>query len=242
MPYKANFNYFDKIDTPDKAYWLGFIWSDGYIAKRIRPVSNDRVRIEYNLKLAIKDIDAGHIQKFLDCLESDYVVHFYKTKGFDRINETYEARAFITNVHMCSLLYEEYGIVPRRHDISNILDILPKELERYFILGCFDADGSFTTYQGAYGEKMNVIFGGSVELLDFIQNHLVENGVVLQAKTESGKRKYAIRHEGKDGTWRTLSFAGKQQGMKIVNYLYKDSPIYLDRKYQKYPNVPYHNN
>lgn len=29
MPsYKANFNYFDKIDTPDKAYWLGFIWAD----------------------------------------------------------------------------------------------------------------------------------------------------------------------------------------------------------------------
>lgn len=31
--YKANFNFFDKIDNPQKAYWLGFIWSDGYVAK-----------------------------------------------------------------------------------------------------------------------------------------------------------------------------------------------------------------
>ena len=52
MPsYKANFNYFDKIDTPDKAYWLGFIWADGYIAKRERKQPNGCVRIEYNLKL-----------------------------------------------------------------------------------------------------------------------------------------------------------------------------------------------
>ena len=54
MPsYKANFNYFDKIDTPDKAYWLGFIWADGYIAKRERKQPNGCVRIEYNLKLAL---------------------------------------------------------------------------------------------------------------------------------------------------------------------------------------------
>ena len=55
MPnYKANFNYFDKIDSPDKAYWLGFIWADGYIAKRTR-TQNGHTRIEYNLKLAIKE-------------------------------------------------------------------------------------------------------------------------------------------------------------------------------------------
>ena len=28
---------------------------------------------------------------------------------------------------------------------------------------------------------------------------------------------------------------------KFINYLYKDSPIYLDRKYQKYLELPYHN-
>lgn len=198
------------------------------------------MRIEYNLKLAIKEEDAGHIQKFLDCIESDYPVHLYKTTGFDRSEIKYEARAFVANVHMCFLLYEEYGFILRRYDPSKMLAVVPKELERYFILGLFDADGSFTAYHGAYGDKMNVSFGGSVELLRFIENHLVENGVIFKADTESGERKVSIRHEGRDGVWRSLRFSGKRQGMKIVNYLYQDTSIYLDRKYQKYLNLPYH--
>ena len=238
--HKANFNYFDKIDSPDKAYWLGFIWADGYIAKRERKQPSGRVRIEYNLKLALQESDASHIQKFLDCIESDYPVHFYKSKGFDRENWI-EARAFITNLHMCSLLYEDYGLIPRRSDVSSVLKQIPKEYERFFILGIFDADGSFTTYHGNYGDKMNVVFGGSKFLLRFIENHLTTNEIILKADTDSGQRKLHQRHAGKDGAWRTLNFAGKHQCMKIINYLYKDSPIYLDRKYQKYLDLPYHN-
>ena len=241
MPsYKANFNYFDKIDTPDKAYWLGFIWADGYIAKRIRKQSNGRVRIEYNLKLALQESDASHVQKFLDCIESNYPVHFYQSNGFNK-EPRLEARAFITNLHMCSLLYEDYGLIPRRCDVSPLLKQMPKEHEKFFILGIFDADGSFTTYHGDYGDKMNVVFGGSEFLIRFIENHLTTNEIILKATTDSGQRKLHQRHDGKDGTWRTLNFAGKRQCMKIINYLYKDSPIYLDRKYQKYLDLPYHN-
>lgn len=240
MRYTADFHYFDNIDTPEKAYWLGFIWADGYIVKRNRQYSENSNRVEYNLKLAIKDIDAGHIQKFLDSIESNYPVHIYKTTGFDRSQPAMEARAFITNKYMCSLLYESYGIIPRRSDPSKIIANLPKHLERYFILGTFDADGSFTAYQGDYGEKLNVNFGGSVELLRFIESHLEYNHVIQRAETPSGKRRVAIRHEGKDGTWRSLRFAGKPQGMKILRYLYDDSPIYLERKYQKYLSIPYH--
>lgn len=203
-------------------------------------MSNGNTRTEYNLKLALKEDDAGHVQKFLDCIESDYPVHLYKTTGYNHTDIIYEARAFITNKHMCSLLYEEYGVTPRRYDPTKLLTVIPKELERYFILGVFDGDGSFTSYYGSYGDKMNVCFGGSVELLRFIENHLVKNGIIFKANTESGERKVAIRHKGKDGTWRSLNFAGKRQGMKIVNYLYQDTPIYLDRKYQKYLNLPYH--
>lgn len=232
MPsYKANFNYFDKINTPDKAYWLGFIWADGYIAKRVRTQPSGHVRIEYNLKLALQESDASHIQKFLDCIESNYPVHFYKSKGFNR--EPYvEARTFITNLHLGYLLYEKYGIIPRRFNISLVLEILPKEYEKYFILGVFDADGSFTTYQGDYGKKMTAIFGGSEMLLRFIERHFIKQGII-----EPIERKVAQRHQGKDGTWRTLNFSGVPQVSRILNYLYKDSPIYLERKYNKYLTI-----
>lgn len=114
-------------------------------------------------------------------------------------------------------------------------------MKNILFLAFFDADGSFVAYRGAYGQKMNITFGGSESLLHFIESHLTTNEIILKADTGSGQRKLHQRHEGKDGTWRTLNFAGKQQCMKIINYLYKDSPIYLDRKYQKYLDLPYHN-
>lgn len=30
LDYKLNYNKFDKIDTEEKAYWLGFLFADGY--------------------------------------------------------------------------------------------------------------------------------------------------------------------------------------------------------------------
>lgn len=225
--YKANFNFFDEIDNPKKAYWLGFIWSDGYVAKRKRLSSSGKTRIEYNLKLSVQESDAGHAQKFLEDIESNYPVKFYKTNGFEFSQR--EARAFVTNLHMGSLLYEHYGIVPKRHDVSKILAIIPENLYRYFILGVFDADGSFSEYSGEYGGKMRVSFGGSQELLNFIESILIKEGIA-----QKQNRKLIVRHEGKDGNWRSIAFSGIPQASKVLNWLYKDSEIHLDRKYEKY--------
>lgn len=191
------------------------------------------------MKLALKDTDAGHVQKFLNDIESDYPVHYYKTKGFVRDVDSIEARAFVTNIHMCSKLYEEYGIVPRRYDPTNLISAIPENIYRYFILGVFDADGSFSSYSGDYGDKMNVSFGGSEQLLRFIESALVSQGVVEPARTEDGLRCLRTRHEGKDGTWRTMLFPGIPQASKILNWMYKDSVIHLDRKYEKYLSIPH---
>lgn len=195
--------------------------------------------MEYNIKLALKDIDYNHIQKFLDNLESNYPIHFYISKGFNETCTNREARAFITNLHMGSFLYEELGLVPNRYDASKMIAHIPKEFHKYFILGLFDADGSFSAYQNnEHGKKLSVTFGGSGSLLHFIEQHLIENNIVEPYKNG---RQLDQRHKDRDGNWLSLKFAGKIQGMKILNYLY-DSPIYLYRKYIKYLQIPYHNN
>ena len=239
MPrYSANFNYFDEINTPNQAYWLGFIWADGYIGKRIREQKNGNKKIEYNLKLSLMEEDSFHVQKFLNDINSNYLVNFYKTKGFSgEVN--LEARAFITNQHMCGFLYEELGIVPRRTDATNLISHVPVALHKYFILGLFDADGSFSAYQNdKYGEKLNISFGGSENVLRFIENHLKDNHITTSKEEH---HKLHQRHKNADSEWRTLNYSGKRQGMNILNYLY-DSPIYLDRKYQKFLDIPYYSN
>lgn len=236
--YSANFNYFDMINSPNKAYWLGFIWADGYVAKRYRnQLKNNKQRVEYNLKIALKDIDSEHLNKFIKDLECNYPILFYKTKGFNQENPTIEARIFITNLHLGKILYDELGIVPNRHSINSIIKHIPKEFHKYFILGTFDGDGSFSYYRNeSYGNKFSVSFGGSIELLQFIEHHLVSNNIVDEAKTENKTRKPHQRHKGEDGTWRIVTYSGRNQFFKILNYLY-DSPIYLQRKYEKYIKI-----
>ena len=58
MKYYRNSNIFEKIDTEEKAYWLGFLYADGYV---------DPERGEIILGLAEKDKE--HINKFINSYE-----------------------------------------------------------------------------------------------------------------------------------------------------------------------------
>lgn len=147
-----------------------------------------------------------------------------------------EARVFITNKHMCSTLYENYGVIPRRHEVNKIIKAIPEGFYRYFILGVFDGDGSFTAYHCGRACKLNICFGGSEELLRFIEDVLITQNVVSPIG-ENKHRKLQERHKGKDGTWRTLPFAGIRQGSEVLKWLYEDSIIHLDRKYEKYKKL-----
>lgn len=190
---------------------------------------------EYNLKLVVKDTDDNHLVKFVNDLESNYPIHYYHTPSHGSfINDFLEARLFITNNYMCKKLYEDYEIVPFRNDSTKLISNISKNLYKFFILGTFDGDGSFTAYQSDYGKKLIVNFGGSEILLQFIESVLVENKIVKESS-----RQLCRRHKEKDGTWRTLRFSGKSQGMNVLKFLYEDSPIYLDRKYQKLLEIPY---
>ncbi len=55
--YNINENVFDNIDTEEKAYWLGFLYADGYVTYKNYTIG---------LGVALKDID--HLRKFKDFL------------------------------------------------------------------------------------------------------------------------------------------------------------------------------
>lgn len=54
--YTFNENIFDSINTPEKAYWLGFVWCDGYVIHRDK-------RNEYSIKLQLSMKDVEHLEK-----------------------------------------------------------------------------------------------------------------------------------------------------------------------------------
>ena len=57
---KINKNIFEVINTEEKAYWLGFLYADGYVG-----LTDNRVELTLQLS------DVNHIEKFKTFLNSD---------------------------------------------------------------------------------------------------------------------------------------------------------------------------
>lgn len=119
---KFNDRKFDVIDTEQKAYWLGFLFADGYLSAS-----------SYNMELSLSIKDRTHLQKFADFLEYPNNV---KTDSF-------RCRFSITNKHLWGTL-NKLGCTPRK---SLTLKFPSPEifknplLIRDFIRGYFDGDG-----------------------------------------------------------------------------------------------------
>ena len=58
--YERDSNVFEKIDTEEKAYWLGFLYADGYVNEE-----------KHFLTLGIGNKDKEHIEKFRKFLKTN---------------------------------------------------------------------------------------------------------------------------------------------------------------------------
>ena len=230
MRYKVNKNKLDVIDTEEKAYWIGFIWCDGYNSIRYRGV-----KPTYEFKLSLQESDIGHLVKFKNFMESTHPIKIYKPSScFD--NSQNEARFLLANTQFGKTLDDKYGLIPNRTDVTKLIKNIPDNLLNHFIRGILDADGSFTKYKcndrGYIVNKYSITFTTNMYLLDFINSVLYKEGL-----SQTKIRKYQQRHEGRDGICRTLVYSGKPTCKNILDWLYKDATIYLDRKYDKYINM-----
>lgn len=124
-----NDSYFKKIDTPDKAYWLGFIFADGCVMNN---------RLDVQISLASKD--RGHLEKFLRAIDyegpggiSDYVGSGY---GIELEYSRVLLRSPEMNADLISL-----GCMPNKSlDLGPPLN-MPKDFRFDFIRGLVDGDG-----------------------------------------------------------------------------------------------------
>ena len=112
-------------------------------------------------------------------------------------------------------------------------DILPEKLLNHFIRGYFDGDGSISYSERKSTSKIRdkylhfcITFTGTYNLMTGIKQYLNSNIVRfigdMRSRWNNGKNNY------------TLSIDGNDIIEKVLDWLYQDSTIFLDRKYQKY--------
>ena len=218
--YTCNYNYFDVIDSEEKAYWLGFIMADGCIQHIVRYrklVTGSFLQSRKLLKIQLQERDTNHLQKFLSCIEGTYSIKHYFNNGF------MSARILIEDNHLFDSLVT-LGAVPRKSLVAKFPNI-PSDLEMFFIRGYFDGDGCLSKHKTRHNtDEFEFSLVGTREMLEAIIERLPVNHNIKM------KQRFPERNVN---NW-TVKYCGNQQTYKVMSLLYKDAKIYLERKYIKY--------
>ena len=222
--YKYNTNYFELIDTEDKAYWLGFLYADGSINRFYKNNKKENGIRSMTLEISLAEKDREHLEKFKQCIESDIPI-FKRTIQLG--DKKYGAvRIQLNNTKICRDLCN-LGCVPAKTYIVRMpsFDIVPKKFMRDFLRGFFDGDGCICTEPVDGKPHIILNITGMSEMLKDFSDFLISEGVIRKVpKIYKDKRNNAYK----------VYFYGTDSNKELLDYLYKDSSVYLDRKYNKY--------
>lgn len=214
-----NEHIFDIIDTEEKAYWLGFLYADGWINS-----SNNIV----GLSLSTKDM--GHLLKFKQFLNWTGDIKIYETHQFGT-KAVYNKNGdilYIGEINIGSLILHNalhnLGCVPNKSLILEFPseDIVPSHLIRHFIRGYFDGDGTLGLYKHSAGNpklEESLMFVGTKPFLEGIES-VLGKGFLMQKKN-CNKLTYRLSYS-------------TSKANNAAEVMYKNAIIYLDRKYNIY--------
>jgi len=204
-------NYFAEINTPDKAYFLGFIYADGYLHEKKK---------FFRIKINVCDIKI--LEHLADLLFGpNKVIPNWKEAGRD------VCAISISNPTLVSDLIK-WGVHQRKSLTIKFPEDLPKDMIRHFIRGFFDGDGSVSKVKsGRFGNIICVSFScGSEDFIMRLRDILIIAGFHPQ-KVSKARNCYS------------LAMGRKIEMLEFRDYLYSqvDSKLYLDRKYQKFQDI-----
>lgn len=208
---------FDKIDSEEKAYWLGFIYADGYV----RTQKDTDKHARYDFELSLSEHDVNHLYKFDKFMKTNTLnvkigISKYNGKEFKR------CRWSVGNKNLWTQLNNK-GVVPQKSLILTFPteNQVPKEFQKAFIRGYFDGDGSISTKETSKS-VLSVQLIGTQDFLEKVLEILNINANVHLVNSSSQKT-YNI----------SLAI---QKGTDFLNQIYSNATIYLDRKYNLYKN------
>jgi len=182
-------NYFSEINTIEKAYWLGFLFADGWIGLEKKQSGN-----YYRIGFGQKSEDKERVIEFCKALglNTKYIEDF---KIFDEDGNIYNfsrIRFLAGNVEWdesmakdlisWGMSYDFTGKAGKRVKIPIFPDMRDKRLMLAFLLGFFDGDGSLRMYTSSKG-KIYVsphICSANRDFLEIIRKYYNIKNIVYQ--------------------------------------------------------------
>ena len=166
LKYPKNSNFFENIDTPQKAYWLGFLYADGYINEK-----------ENSLTLNLQLNDKNHLEKFqraIGAINNNIGYPKKHTLGKDY----YMAMLSIRDKKIVKDLCNKGCTQNKSLILTFPYKYLTENLYSHFIRGILDGDG--TLYWN--GNNFEIGFTGTKELLEAIKYILGKDKITLSSE------------------------------------------------------------
>lgn len=213
--YTFDMNYFEQINTEDKAYWLGFIAADGYLNKRGN-----------TLGICLDISDKEHLEKFKNCINYTGNV-FTRTSQYSKKHRvTLKAVIEIYSTKLSKMI-NSYGLDYQKTKTLGKVKNIPPHLMHHFIRGVFDGDGCLflekpvtKNHKGSPG----ITIVGTKDFLNFICDHIPDVPKSLQ-------------HDKRTSNTYTLYLKSIIRYKRFTDYIYKDATIFLDRKFKKHQKI-----
>lgn len=217
--YALNEKYFENIDTPNKAYILGFLFADG---------NNSITKGEIRIALQEEDKEILEAMRLEIASEKPLIFRDYSNKHDFGYTYKNQWQLSLYSETLCQDL-AKHGMVPNK---SLVLEFpnLDENLYPHFIRGYFDGDGSIckTRCGGACLTITSTnIF--CLKLKDIIKTQLGIEGVIRDASNHNGITK-------------VYSLTNNATIKQLLDWLYKDAKLFLQRKYDRYQQYYYTNN
>jgi intein/homing endonuclease len=206
--YTINENYFDIIDTQNKAYILGLLYADGC-----------NYPPQHRVKIELQEKDKNILEQINQEIGSNKPLFFNPLNDKnDNWQNTY--RLDITNKHISEQL-ESLGVVQNKSLILQPPYWLKDDLIPHFLRGYCDGDGCIS--------EQFIEIASTKEMCEYIHNYCVST-LNINASIRN------VYNKSESNT-KLLFINGKRQMQIFLDCIYKDAIMYIQRKYDKYQNM-----
>lgn len=213
---KFNDKYFSSIDTHNKAYWIGFIYADGYVIK------NDISR-NYELGIELQARDVKLLEDFNNELGGSHAIKYMHKEKYICDNPLpSKTNSVVLRIYSKQIVSDLINCnVIRNKTKFSIFPIVEDHLFFDFLRGYIDGDGCIYVNKHKISASQVHVTSAHREVLDYIRNKLSEYNIKSYVYKETDA-KYRIYINYKDA-------------INLLDLIYYDDNVQkLDRKYKKY--------
>lgn len=167
-------DYFKVINTREKAYWLGFLFADGFITNE-----QDKYREYYRIAIKVGIEDENQLDRFIFNLGLNIEhKHYYEEE------QEFEGKIVIVKYYRIMFAHQKMaddliklGMVPQKSKIIRLPMLTTYDLYLSFLLGYFDGDGEMGSSR---------VWSGSREFLEDIKSFYNVKNEIKYKKSNLG--------------------------------------------------------